>query len=222
MYKGALLFDLDGTLVDTAADFIAVVNQMRKEEQLAPLPDDIIRNTVSDGARALIKLAFQLDEHDPAFVLKHQQLLDYYEEQLGFQAALFPGFEALLAHLEKNQIAWGIVTNKPARFTDPLIARLHLSPSNQVAICPDHVTHTKPHAEPLLLAAKKLQLRPEQCVYAGDHARDIESGRNAGMKTISCLYGYIKACDNPKDWQADFSVNNVNELQQLTKQLFNI
>jgi phosphoglycolate phosphatase len=217
-YKAAVLFDLDGTLVDTSADFVAVLNNMRNKDGLSPLPEADIRNTVSDGARALITLAYALNEGDKHFEEKRQQLLNEYEAELGLQAKLFQGFDDLLKQLESNNIAWGIVTNKPSRFTNPLLERLNIKPSNGVAICPDHVTHTKPHAEPLLLAASKLILTAEQCIYAGDHLRDIEAGKNANMKTIACAYGYIKPVENIHDWQADFIVNTVNELQQLLQQ----
>jgi phosphoglycolate phosphatase len=189
---------------------------------MSALAEDLIRNTVSDGARALIQLAYPLKEGDKGFEEKRQQLLNEYEKELGANARLFAGFEPLLAELEKHNIAWGIVTNKPARFTDPLLKRLNIKPSQGVAICPDHVTHTKPHAEPLLLAAAKLGLTAEQCIYAGDHARDIEAGKNAGMKTITCAYGYIKPHENLKEWQADFIVDSVAELHQLAQQLFRL
>ncbi len=221
-YRGALLFDLDGTLVDTSADFVAVVNSMRAADGMPALPEDAIRNTVSDGARALIALAYSLKEGDALFEEKRQQLLNQYEDELGKQAKLFAGFVDLLATLERNNIAWGIVTNKPSRFTDPLLQRLNIKPSRGVAICPDHVTHTKPHPEPLLLAASRLGLTPAQCIYAGDHLRDIESGRNAGMATIACAYGYIKPIENINDWQADFIVNSVAELHQFAQQHFNL
>jgi phosphoglycolate phosphatase len=222
LYRGALLFDLDGTLVDTSADFVAVVNSMREKDGLQALPEQDIRNTVSDGARALVKLAYNLDDGDDGFAEKRQQLLDQYEAELGMQAKLFDGFHQLLNALERNNIAWGIVTNKPSRFTDPLLARLHIRPSNGVAICPDHVTHSKPHAEPLLLAATKLGLAPAQCVYAGDHLRDIEAGRNAGMTTVACAYGYIKPVENINHWQADVIVNSVTELHQFAQQHFKL
>jgi phosphoglycolate phosphatase len=221
-YRGALLFDLDGTLVDTSADFVSVVNSMRISDGLAPLPENVIRNTVSDGARALISLAYAMPESDPLFDEKHQQLLNQYEQDLGKQSSLFSGFAELLARLEDNNIAWGIITNKPSRFTDPLLECLQIKPSKGVAICPDHVTHSKPHAEPLLLAALKLGLTPEQCIYAGDHIRDIQAGKNAGMTTVACGYGYIKPVDNIKDWQADFIVNSVAELEQLAQQHFKL
>lgn len=220
-YKAAVLFDLDGTLVDTAADFVAVLNQMRQNDGLPPLDDKLIRNTVSDGARALVTLAYALREGDAGFEDKRQELLNRYEQELGKAAHLFTGFEPLLKQLEAQNIGWGIVTNKPWRFTEPLLQRLQLKPSNDVAICPDHVTRTKPDAEPLLLAASKLGLGKQHCLYAGDHERDIQAGRNANMHTIACGYGYIHPEHNIHDWQADTVVHSVEELNAFLNHYFN-
>ena len=218
-YRAGVLFDLDGTLVDTAADFVAIVNKMRHIDGKEPLPANTIRNSVSDGARALITLAYNMVEGEDGFAEKRQWLLDLYDEELGNDAALFPGFEALLQRFEENNIAWGIVTNKPAQFTDKLLQRLNLQPSNGVAICPDHVTHSKPDPEPIFLAMKKLGLSANQCVYVGDHDRDIAAGNAAQMTTIACAYGYIKEDDNIADWQADHIVDNVASLEELLFQL---
>lgn len=208
-YRGAVLFDLDGTLVDTAADFVQVIRQMFAEENLTAPDACLIRNTVSEGARGLIRTCWQLDETDPQFEIKRQRLLDLYEQQLGNHAALFNGFDQMLTQLQQHNIAWGVVTNKPWRFSEPLMQKLNLTPSNGVLICPDHVKNTKPDAEPLLLAASRLQLTPEQCVYAGDHLRDIQAAKNAGMFSIACAFGYIRDDDNIHDWQADIIVDDV-------------
>lgn len=219
-FRGAVLFDLDGTLIDTAADFIQVINRMKAEDNEPAVDAELIRNTVSEGARGLIARIFQLTEDDPRFEQQRQRLLDLYTGELGKQAALFPGFESLLAELQRQQIGWGIVTNKPWRFTEPLLKKLGLEPSNAVTICPDHVSHRKPDPEPLLLAAKKLQLTPQQCIYAGDHRRDIEAARNAGMPGIACGYGYIHADDDIRQWQADAIVDSVADLDSYIRQHF--
>ncbi len=218
-FKAAVLFDLDGTLIDTAADFIAIVNSMRHMDGLHALDDNMIRNTVSDGARALVTLAFSINEGDKGFAEKRQQLLDLYDQELGNNAALFEGFESLLKRLETNHIAWGIVTNKPSQFTDKLLSRLQLKPSRGVAICPDHVSKPKPDAEPILLAMDELELMPSQCIYVGDHERDIAAGKAANLTTIACAYGYIKAEDNIQQWNADFIVDDVNALEHLLFEL---
>jgi phosphoglycolate phosphatase len=211
-YSAALLLDLDGTLVDTANDFIHILQSMCLEDGLTAPDATTIRNTVSDGARALITLCYGLKENEQDFEDKRQQLLNRYEQELGQNAALFTGFDDVIQYCEKNNIAWGIVTNKPWLYTELLLQRLQINPSNNVIICPDHVSQTKPNAEPLLLAAKKLKLKPEQCLYAGDHLRDIQAGINANMQTIACNYGYIKSADNSADWQADYSIEQPIEL----------
>ena len=214
-YKAGVLFDLDGTLVDTAADFIAIINKMRALDGQPPLADERIRNTVSDGARALITLAYGLQEGDKGFAQKRQWLLDLYDQELGNAAGLFAGFEALIQRFEANNIAWGIVTNKPAQFTDKLLQRLDIKPSLGVAICPDHVKNTKPDPEPILLAMNQLGLNSDNCIYVGDHERDIAAGNAANLITIACAYGYIKAEDNINHWQADHIVDNVKALEEL-------
>jgi N-acetyl-D-muramate 6-phosphate phosphatase len=221
-FRGAVLFDLDGTLVDTAQDFVHVIQTMQRHDNIAITDALQIRNTVSDGARALIKLGWQYDEEHPLFAAKHQQMLDYYWQSLGEKAALFDGYPQLFDFLHQHNIGWGIVTNKPWRFTEALLQRLNLQPSNQVAICPDHVTHSKPHAEPLLLAAQKLQLQPEQCLYVGDHERDIAAAINANMLSIACAYGYIKENDNISNWNADYIINHSNELHNIVKNYFKL
>ena len=219
-YRGAVLFDLDGTLVDTAADFVHIIQQMMHSEKRPLLDERLIRNTVSEGARGLIRLAYQLQDEDPLFEEKRQWLLELYAKELGRNAMLFDGYQPLLQALASKQLGWGIVTNKPWRFTEPLLQQLQLQPSNNVTICPDHVSQTKPHAEPLLLAASQLQLAPASCIYVGDHRRDIEAARNAGMFSIACAFGYIHDEDDINSWQADKIVQSVAELHQFIDQHF--
>lgn len=203
-YPAALLFDLDGTLLDTAPDFIAVVNQLLEEENQQPLPADAIRTQVSNGAGGLIQFAFSLQPQDENFQRLRQRLLALYEQHLSRYSQLFADMEALLTTVEKKNIPWGIVTNKPSRYAVPLLKDLNLDQRCAVLICPDHVQNTKPHPEPLYLACSQLKVLPEQCVYVGDHQRDIEAGKNAGMKTVVALYGYIPAEENVRAWNADF------------------
>lgn len=212
-YKAGVLFDLDGTLVDTAADFIAILNKMRVIDGMQPLADERIRNTVSDGARALITLAYELEEGEGEFAQKRQWLLDLYSEELGQAAHTFVGFEQLLQRFEANNIGWGVVTNKPSQFTDLLLQRLKLYPSNRVAVCPDHVKKAKPDPEPIYLAMSQLGVNANNCIYVGDHLRDIEAGNAADLPTIACAYGYIKDDDDIHSWQADHIVDTVAELE---------
>ena len=209
----AVLFDLDGTLIDTAPDFISSLNLLLAEENKAPLADDIIRKTVSHGARALVTLAFGLNEEDERFGVLRDRLLTIYADNLSVKSRLFPGGDKLIATLEEKQLPWGIVTNKPSLYAIPLIRDLGLKCSS--LICPDHVSHPKPHPEPLYLAASELQVKSDKCLYVGDHLRDIESGRNAGMQTVAALYGYIEDNEDPSSWKADFSINSILEILPL-------
>jgi phosphoglycolate phosphatase len=213
----AVLFDLDGTLIDTAPDFISVLNRQLQARGRPPLPAEKIRAAVSEGARAVVALGF--GDHclpDSAeFEAVRQEFLHNYLKHIADASQLFPGMDTLLHSLETRGIPWGIVTNKLSYFTVPLLEALNLSLRCKVAICPDQVTHTKPHPEPLLKAAEALHVKPEQCVCIGDHRRDIEAGRNAGMTTIAVSFGYIPEGESAHDWQADYVVDSVAELSAL-------
>ena len=213
----AVLFDLDGTLLDTAPDFIRVVNQQRLLHNQDTLAPHLIRETVSNGARALIKLAFNLEAGDEDFVNRHTELLALYEESIAEETVFFPGIDLFLKQLEENSIPWGIVTNKPSRFTLPLLERLKLNNRCSVTVCPDDVTHSKPHPEPLFLACNKLNCSPERSLYVGDHERDIEAGRSAGMITIAARYGYIDTPERVDDWNADLIIDHGNKLTEWLK-----
>lgn len=208
----AILFDLDGTLFDTAPDFIAVVNQLRAEDQLAPLSDQAIRAQVSNGARALVTLAYDLREGESGFAAQRQRLLDAYQQHLDVHTCTFPGIDPLLLAIEAQNIPWGIVTNKPSTYTNPLLNGLGYDERCATVVCPDHVTRTKPDPEPLLLACQHLNVLPQHCVYIGDHQRDIDAGRAAGMRTAACAYGYIESTSPPQSWQADFIADSADEL----------
>ncbi|SHE77768.1 phosphoglycolate phosphatase [Microbulbifer donghaiensis] len=211
----AVLFDLDGTLFDTAPDFIVVLNQLRHQELLPPLPDETIRSVVSNGARALVTLGFGKDEGDAAFEGLRQRLLDLYLAHLAEKTVPFPGIETLLDNLAAHDIAWGIVTNKPEAYTVPLMQAFTRLPAPGAVICPDHVTNRKPDPEPVLLACSQIGCNPEEAVYVGDHERDIVAGRAAGMPTIACRYGYIDEGDDPANWGADHLVDTAHEIWPL-------
>ena len=211
----AVLFDLDGTLIDTAPDFIFVVNKLLAEEGKAALPDQLIRNTVSYGAKALVTLAFNINEDHQNFLNYRQRLLDLYSEHLAVKSHLFQGMDLLLDTLETRNIPWGIVTNKPEQYAEPLISALALGERCSVLICPDHVQHTKPDPEPLFKACKKLNTKPANSIYVGDHLRDIQAGQNAMMKTIVALFGYISPDDDPLLWGADFAAIDPPELTDI-------
>ncbi len=207
-----VLFDLDGTLLDTAPDFVHVVNRLLNEHNKNPLPAEIIRSTVSDGARALITLAFGINEGEDGFEQLKARLLELYENHLSEHTTAFDGIDTLLHTLESRNIKWGVVTNKPSRYTIPLLERLNFSDRCATIVCPDHVTHTKPHPEPMLLACKQAGSEPHNTIYVGDHERDIRAGHNAGMATVAALYGYIDKEHDWKSWQATHHVHHASEI----------
>ncbi len=210
MMPGAVLFDLDGTLVDTAPDFITVLNAQRRDHGLPPLCDNTIRDTVSDGARALTRLAFGGQPGEPRFERFRQELLDRYEQEVGNAAVLFEGMDSALTRLEAHNIPWGIVTNKPRLYTRLLLARMGLNERCRVSICPDDVTTSKPDPEGLLLACQRLNCAPHSSWYLGDHERDIAAGRAAGMRTIAARYGYILDKNQLERWQADYVIETAS------------
>lgn len=211
----AVLFDLDGTLVDTAPDFTAVLHQLCADQGVAPPADAAILATVSSGARALVELAFRLAPDAQGFDPLHQALLDVYMTQLQTtRSTLFPGMDRLLTELEGRHIPWGVVTNKPERFSIPLLQKLSLEQRCSVLVCPDHVSQTKPHPEPLLLACARLGCAPDQTIYVGDHPRDIEAGKAACMTTIAAAYGYLPHEPPIADWGADHISATVADIQR--------
>lgn len=215
----AVIFDLDGTLLDTAPDFVVVVNQLRAEFQLPPLAAELIRNSVSNGARALVMLAFDIDDQAPEYETLRQRLLELYLNHLAVHTVFFPGIEALLHTLAQHQIAWGIATNKPARYTHPLLAALNIHPAPISVICPDDVAERKPHPESLWLASQQVGCEPHEIIFVGDHKRDIDCGKNAGAITIAAAYGYLDADDDIHQWRADYCVNHASEIWPIIAQL---
>jgi phosphoglycolate phosphatase len=213
----AVFFDLDGTLIDTAPDFYTVLNGMLREAGLAELPYEKVRAQVSNGGGAVVRAGFGGNVGEPEFDARLKEFLDRYVEHLAVGTTLFDGMELVLSRLEKNNIPWGIVTNKPARFTVPLLAGLKLTDRVGPVICPDHVAERKPHPEGLLNAAAMVGAEPSRCIYVGDHIRDIEAGRRAGMTTIGVLFGYLDKGEDPYAWQADHYAADTAELLQLLK-----
>lgn len=218
----AVLFDLDGTLIDTAADFIRIIQDMCRDKQCDVVAADLIRTQVSEGARAMVKLVYpELDIEDPVFLAHRQRFLDVYGDDIAVETDLFDGMYPLLEALESQNIPWGIVTNKPRWLSEALLKALNLTDRCAVLVCPEDVSKTKPDPEPMYLAAKQIQIQPEDCIYVGDHPRDIDAGRHAHMYTILAAYGYLplQHKDDLTAWQADCIVNTVAELQQVIHQL---
>ena len=217
----AVLFDLDGTLIDTAADFVRIIQQMCRDEQRPVVEAEIIRTQVSEGARAMVQLVYpEMDVTDPVFLAHRQRFLNTYGDNIVVDTNLFEGMYPLLEELEAHQIPWGIVTNKPRGLSELLLAALNLTERCAVLVCPEDVSKTKPDPEPMYLAAKQLNLEARDIIYVGDHPRDIDAGRHAEMYTILAAYGYlpIESRDDLNAWQADAIIQTVPELHQLLKQ----
>ena len=215
-----VLFDLDGTLIDTAPDFVVVMGSLLREYGRPEISESRVRQTVSDGARTLVKLGFAIDESDPGFGERRQRLLDLYGEQLAAtQAALYPGLAELLDRLEAEEIPWGIVTNKPERYSTLLLLRLGLLERCGVLICPEHVSATKPSPESILLACDKLGAEPERTVYIGDHLRDMQAAKNADVIAVAAAWGYLSADSRAEDWPADFILREARQTESLLNTL---
>jgi phosphoglycolate phosphatase len=199
----SVLFDLDGTLLDTAPDLAHALNRVRAEEGLEALSYDRIRPQVSNGARALVLLGFGGDERHPRFEIRRQRLLAVYRDNLCHETRLFAGMELVLTTIERSGGRWGVVTNKPGWLTEPLLAQLGLLDRAACVVSGDTVNRRKPHPDPLLHAAQLAATAPADCVYVGDARRDAEAARAAGMGMLAAAFGYIEATEDPAEWGAD-------------------
>lgn len=215
----AVLFDLDGTLVDSAPDLAAALNHLLQQHDLATLPYRAIRPFVSNGANALITLGFGTELSEPQFKVIKAEFIEHYQQNIATQSALFDHLDATLIQLDQNNIPWGIVTNKPAYLTTDLLNKLALTARAKCVVCGDQVANAKPHPESIYLACQKLGVLPNNTVYIGDAERDIRAGRLAGTQTIACAYGYIPAGQALADWQADYIVNETAELLTFAQSL---
>lgn len=215
----AVFFDLDGTLVDTAPDFYTVLNRVLEVHGRPTVSYQAVRANVSNGARALTELGFGLAPGDAGFEERLDELLDAYAGHLAVDTRLFDGMAETLQWLEQHGLPWGIVTNKPERFTGPVLRGLGLIDRVGPVICPDQVRERKPDPEGLLLAAQQVGVAPIHCLYVGDHLRDIQAGLNAKMITATAAFGYIDADDNPRAWPADYYLQRGEELLPLIKTL---
>ncbi|SEI52870.1 phosphoglycolate phosphatase [Azotobacter beijerinckii] len=209
----AVLFDMDGTLLDTAPDFIAIIQAMRADRGLPPADERAIRHVVSGGARAMVMTAFTLEPSAADFEPLRLEFLERYQEHCAVFTRPYPGMEELLADIERARLLWGVVTNKPLRFAEPIMQRLGLAERSALLICPDHVKNSKPDPEPMILACSRLGLDPASVLFVGDDLRDIESGRAAGTRTAAVRYGYIHPDDNPGHWGADVVVDHPLDLR---------
>ena len=194
-----VLFDLDGTLLDTAHDMMNALNALRAEEKLAPLPYEKVRAQVSHGANALVKLSFgelSATEHE----VMRQRLLDIYRRQLARHTVLFEGGDEMLRDLERRGLHWGIVTNKPGWLTDPLLVEVGLHTRARAVVSGDTLPHRKPHPLPLLHAAETMGIKPGECVYVGDAERDMQAAQAAGMFALVAGFGYLGEEDRADQW----------------------
>ena len=207
----AVLFDLDGTLADTASDLGAAVNRLRAGRGLADLATRDVRAYASSGARGLLRVGLGLNPGDPDYETMRDAFLAHYAERVCVDTRLFPGISQLLAEIGARGLKWGIVTNKATRFTAPIVAALGIAPD--CVVCGDTTPHSKPHPAPLLHAAQQLALEPRACCYVGDDLRDVQAAHAAGMRAVAVLYGY-HGVDNggPATWNADAVIEQPTDL----------
>ncbi|GAB4348352.1 MAG: phosphoglycolate phosphatase [Gammaproteobacteria bacterium] len=203
-----VLFDLDGTIADTAPDMAHAINEILRESGREPLPLEALRPHTSHGSRGLIQRAFGFAEEDERFAALRQRFLDLYSDHLAVHTRLFTDVEELLTALENRGYRWGIVTNKPAWLTDPLVEKLGLAQRAACVVSGDTAARSKPHPDPLHHACELLACDPEECLYVGDAERDIIAGRSAGMATLVAGFGYIHRDETPEEWGADGIVDS--------------
>lgn len=218
MTFSAVLFDLDGTLLDTALDFETAINRVLAEENRPPLPQEDIRACVTHGSLGLITAVFNIDKAHDDFPRLQKSLLTHYKSCLTDRTALFSGLQSSLDFLAAHRVPWGIVTNKPSQYADPIVAKL--LPDSRVLVCPDHVNNAKPDPEGMFLACKKMGVEPQSTLYLGDHLRDIDAGKAAGSTTIAVGWGYVDSPNDHRTWDADYCVDRPQDLQPLFQEIF--
>ncbi|HAL38214.1 MAG TPA: phosphoglycolate phosphatase [Polaromonas sp.] len=219
MFKNidAVLFDLDGTLIDSAPDLGAAADKMRTDRGLASFPLSQYRFMAGAGARGMIAVAFGLTPDDALFDALKEEFFANYESRMTEHTYVFDGVAELIAHIGQVGLKWGVVTNKSARFTVPLTKAMPLFNTARAIISGDTTPHAKPHPAPLLEAARQLNVHPERCVYVGDDERDIVAGRAAGMPTVAAAYGYLGATADTQGWKADFTISTPSALLNLLR-----
>lgn len=207
-----VLFDLDGTLIDSAADLGRAADDMRIARGLPSLPISDYRASAGSGARGMLGVAFGVTPDDDGFTVLRDEFFDRYEQRMTMLTQPFAGAEALLQALARHGVPWGVVTNKSSRFVTPLLATMPMFTTASALVCGDTTPHTKPHPAPLHEAMRQIGVRPEQCVYVGDDERDMVAGRAAGMATVAARYGYLGAGAVVERWPADAVINSPAEL----------
>src|SRR6266566_3591924 len=212
MMINTVLFDLDGTLADTAPDLAYALNTLLAEQGRMVLPYPVIRPVASHGSLGLIKLGFDLTPQDAAFAALRKRFLEIYAAALCNDTVLFPGMAEVLAELGRRHIKWGVVTNKPAFLTEPLLRTLDPRPAPSCIVSGDSTRNRKPHPEPMLHACRHAGSDPHACLFVGDAERDIQAGREAGMRTLVALFGYIGQDEAPQTWGADGMIEHPREI----------
>jgi phosphoglycolate phosphatase len=208
----AVLFDLDGTLADTAPDLGRALNRLRAARQLPPLPVEHLRPHASSGARGLIKAGLDIERGHPEYDALRESFLAHYERELCVGTILFPGIAGLLAELDSRAVPWGVVTNKAERFTRPLMQLLGLERRAACIVSGDTTLNLKPHPDSLLYASRSMDVAPERCLYLGDDLRDVEAARAAGMIPVAVRWGYLGTGAAPEDWGADVIIAHPLEI----------
>lgn len=198
----AILFDLDGTLLDTAPDLAFALNKIRQKRDLPNIPLQTLRPAANLGSKAMIKMAFDMDENHPEFNALREEFLVLYESHLADSTTFFPHIEKVLLNIEDRGIPWGIVTNKLQRHTLPLLKALNMEHRPECVICGDSLPFYKPHPEPIIQACKLVGRNPSDCIYIGDSATDVVASKSAGAKALVALYGYT-GNEDPRSWNAD-------------------
>lgn len=207
-----ILFDLDGTLLDTAPDLGLALNMQRERHGLPPLPQSTIRPYASHGSKGLLSIGFSLTPQHVNFDDMREEYLNIYDQVMTQSPILFDGMGQLLSHIESMGLRWGIVTNKPRRFTEPILRKIELDGRAACVVCGDDALRAKPHPDTLLQACTLTATRADECIYVGDAERDIQAGKAAGMLTVISMYGYIDSTDNPHSWGANHVIHHPAEL----------
>lgn len=212
---GAVLFDLDGTLIDSAPDLAGAANDMRAARGLTLFPLAHYRPMVGAGARGMVGRAFDVGPEHETFTALREEFLQIYEARMTRETCFFPHMQPVLDALQARAMPWGIVTNKAARFSEPLVRALSLMPPAATLVCGDTTPHAKPHPAPLLEAARRIGVPAASCVYVGDDLRDVQAGRAAGMMTVAVAWGYLGEGEPIESWGADYLAPTPSDLLKL-------
>lgn len=207
-----VLFDLDGTLLDTAADFVYAINQLLEELGQNPITVEELKPAVSHGLAEIMQVCFKISPDHAQYPLLAQKLISLYEKSICLYTQPFPGILNLLTALENRQIRWGIVTNRPSHFTERLLHSMDLKERAACIVSGDTTPYSKPHPGSLLFACQQIAVEPQHCIYIGDAERDIQAGKAAGMATLGVLFGYVPDIPTALQWGADYYVHHADEI----------